>query len=227
MAGDWIKYDVTLPEKPEVWQIAALTGLSNDAVIGKLLRIWAWFDSHTEDGTCNALTVTQLDGLVTHDGFSDAMVEVGWLVIHKSKRVITVPSFDMHNGKTAKARALTNSRVKRFRNADGVSKSLPEKRREEKRKEEEKKTHEPALPKADRRDAGVRLEAAPAAPSASAVPIRTPAQRQSGLTHLSALLKHVKPPEDVPDEIRAELATKPPIPIPTEETTHAEVQAAG
>ena len=227
MAGDWIKYDVTLPEKPEVWQIGALTGLANDAVIGKLLRIWAWFDSHTEDGTCNALTVTQLDGLVTHEGFSEAMAEVGWLVSHKSKRVITVPGFDMHNGKTAKARALTNARVKRFRNGDGVSKALPEKRREEKRKEEEKKTPRPALPPAERRDGGARLEAAPPTPSAGEAPTRTPAQRTAGLTHLSAMLRPVHPPSEIPDEVRTQLATKAPIPIPTEDNDHAEAQAAG
>jgi hypothetical protein len=136
MAGDWIKYDVTLPEKPEVWRIAEKTGLDTDAVIGKLLRIWAWFDAHTEDGTCNDVSVTQLDGIARHPEFSTAMVDVGWMVIHRRGNRISIPKFDTHNGKSAKKRALTNARVKRFRNAghdtDSVAKSLPEKNREDK-----------------------------------------------------------------------------------------------
>lgn len=136
MAGDWIKYDVTLPDKPEVWKIAEKTGLDPDAVIGKLLRVWAWFDMHTEDGSCNGVSVSQIDAIARHPAFSTAMADVGWLLIHKRGNRISVPKFDVHNGKSAKKRALTNARVKRFRNAGGVkdcaSDSLPEKRREDK-----------------------------------------------------------------------------------------------
>jgi len=55
------------------------------------------------------------------------MREVGWLRGEEGSLVL--PNFDRHNGETAKKRALTKDRVKRFRNADGVT-------REEKRREE-------------------------------------------------------------------------------------------
>jgi hypothetical protein len=67
-----------------------------------------------------------IDGMVGSQGFAASMQKVGWLTDDG------VPNFDRHNGKPAKERALTQSRVKRLRNADGVTSALPEKRREEK-----------------------------------------------------------------------------------------------
>jgi hypothetical protein len=57
MAGFWIKFDTSTSDKPEVWAIAGQLGIDPDAVVGKLLRVWAWFDDQTETG--NAPTVTK------------------------------------------------------------------------------------------------------------------------------------------------------------------------
>lgn len=129
MAGDWMKVEVALPDKPEVWQIAEALNLDPDAVVGKLIRIWRWFDQQSRDGNAPSVTKKLLDRDVGVTGFMDAMEKAGWLEC--SGDSISVPNFDIHNSKSAKNRALTQKRVKRHRNDDSVTSALPEKRREE------------------------------------------------------------------------------------------------
>ena len=157
MAGDWIKFEISTSEKPEVWAMAQALGIDADAVVGKLLRVWAWFDQQTPDGNAASVTtsvtsalpsryqgvtsgVTKalLDRRVSVTGFCDAMISVGWMI--ESEGVVSLPNFDRHNGKTAKTRGLTAKRVashKAKSNAGSVTSSvtlaLP---REEKRREE-------------------------------------------------------------------------------------------
>jgi len=132
MAGDWIKFELSTLNKPEVIALADLLGTTRDDVVGKLIRIWAWFDQQTIDG--NAVCVTDsalqrfIDEHVGSQGFSEAMVKVRWLTASG------IPNFERHNGESAKKRALTNERVKRHRNGKNVTPALPEKRREEKKK---------------------------------------------------------------------------------------------
>lgn len=81
MAGDWIKFDVTTPDKPEVVRMAAVLGIDQDAVVGKLLRVWVWADQNSiiSNGGCNVVTVTAafLDRLTFCPGFTNAMRQVG------------------------------------------------------------------------------------------------------------------------------------------------------
>jgi hypothetical protein len=140
MSGDWLKFDVTLPEKPEVWQIAGLLGIDPDAVVGKLMKVWRWFDQHTEDGNARSVTYALVDSLVGVTGFAEAMALCGWL--EQDGSFLRIPNFDRNNGKTAKKRALTAKRVAECKsksnatgNALSVTTALP---REEKRREEEK-----------------------------------------------------------------------------------------
>jgi hypothetical protein len=132
VAGDWIKFELATSDKPEVLAMAELLGTSSDDVVGKLLRVWGWFDQQTQNG--NAVSVTGntlkrfIDRLVASQGFAACMEKVGWL------NDSGVPNFERHNGESAKKRALTNKRVKRMRNADVTPDALPEKRREEKKK---------------------------------------------------------------------------------------------
>ncbi|MEW6647827.1 MAG: DnaT-like ssDNA-binding domain-containing protein [Pseudomonadota bacterium] len=109
MAGDWIKFEIATPNKPEVWEIAGALEIDPDAVVGKLLRVWAWFDEHTENGNAPSVTKTLLDRQVGVAGFCDAMIAAGWM--KENNGAITLPNFERHNGKTAKNRALTAKRV--------------------------------------------------------------------------------------------------------------------
>lgn len=113
MAGDWIKFEVATPDKPEVWAIAADLKIDPDAVVGKLLRVWAWFDQHTENGNAMSVTKSLLDRLVGVTGFCNCVVAVGWLL--DDGKNLSIAKFDRHNGETAKTRGLTAKRVAKSR----------------------------------------------------------------------------------------------------------------
>ena len=145
MAGDWIKVQKDTPDKPEVLAIASRMNLDPDAVVGKLVRIWSWFDTHTVDGNALSVTYALLDRLAGVTGFAEQMAFVGWL--NQDGHVLSLPNFEYHNGETAKKRALGKNRQDKHRsndisnansNALSVTKALPEKRREEKSIKENK-----------------------------------------------------------------------------------------
>jgi len=139
MAGDWLKFEKATPDKPEVFAIAACLEMDPDAVVGKLIRVWSWFDTHTIDGNGRSVTAALLDRIAGVSGFVSAMAAVGWVVI--DNQGVRLPNFDRHTGETAKGRALTAKRVASHKergnakgNADSVTPPLP---REEKRREEQ------------------------------------------------------------------------------------------
>jgi len=138
MAGDWIKFELTTLDKPEVCQIAELADIDPDAVVGKLMRVWGWFDQQTENGNAPSVSKKLLDRLVGVIGFCEHMKSVAWMI--ELDGVISLPHFDRHNGKTAKNRLLTAKRVANHKaangksNASSVSGALP---KEEKRREDQ------------------------------------------------------------------------------------------
>ena len=139
MAGDWIKVQTCTPDKPEVHLIAERLGIDPDAVTGKLIRIWCWADQQTVDGNARSVTKTLLDRVSGVTGFSEMLLQVGWL--EESSSGFCFPNFDRHNGNSAKTRASVAKRVEKHRkapsepkqkcNAETVTSALPEKRREE------------------------------------------------------------------------------------------------
>lgn len=139
MAGDWIKIEHALPDKPEVVRMADDLGLEIDAVVGKLIRFWAWCDAQSVTGNALGVTKQFLDRLTHQPGFADALIKVDWLRARSGS--LEVPRFDRHNGQSAKARAESNRRVAEYRvkkrecngnvTENALQKPLPEKRREE------------------------------------------------------------------------------------------------
>lgn len=103
MAGDWMKVEKVTPDKPEIDAIASRLGIDPDAVFGKCFRIWRWFDDHTTDGWTSGVSKASVDRRAGHQGFADAMIEVGWLV--EGGDGLELPNFERHNGVTAKTRA--------------------------------------------------------------------------------------------------------------------------
>jgi hypothetical protein len=136
MAGDWIKIEMSTPDKPEVIAIAAALRIDQDAVTGKLLRIWIWADMNSVDGADMSISDAFIDRLTNKRGFAAAMRRAGWLT--GVDGMLSFPGFGRHNGVTAKARAETNRRVANHRERnknvtpDALQKPLPEKRREDK-----------------------------------------------------------------------------------------------
>lgn len=125
----WIKLENNLHDKPEVWQIAGALELDPDAVVGKLTRLWIWFDEQTEKGNAPSVTKALLDRQVGVTGFCDQVIAAGWLIEENGK--ISIPNFDRHNSETAKTRALTAKRAQKHRkkasrksNADSVTEPL-------------------------------------------------------------------------------------------------------
>ena len=119
MAGDWIKFEVATSDKPEVWAIAGTLGIDPDAVVGKLLRVWAWFDQHTTEGNAPSVTSALLDRCVGVTGFCKAVTQAGWMI--DDGVTLSLPNFDTHNGETAKKRCQTAKRVAKHKksNAQG------------------------------------------------------------------------------------------------------------
>jgi hypothetical protein len=116
VAGDWMMIDLELSDKPEVHQIAAILKIDPDEVVGKLLRVWSWFDKQTIDGHAPSVTHAVLDRLSARDGFAEAMAKAGWL--DRSDSGLRMPKFERWNGQSAKKRALANRRQAKKRNAD-------------------------------------------------------------------------------------------------------------
>ena len=141
MAGEWLKFECSLPEKPETLAITIAMGWDDpDLTVGKLMRLFRWFDQQTIDGNAPSVSAALLDRIIGVSGFVQAVADVGWIVIEGT--AIHLANFDRHNGATAKSRALTAKRVANHKsnasaNAEGnartVSDALP---REEKKREE-------------------------------------------------------------------------------------------
>lgn len=142
MAGDWMKIELELPDKPEVHAIASMLNIDPDCVVGKLIRVWQWFDKHTTDGNAYGVTYSLPDRISGVTGFGEAMSFVGWL--EQNDKTLSMPKFDRHTSASAKARALTAKRVDKNRsksnadsNADTVTESVTSPlAREEKRRED-------------------------------------------------------------------------------------------
>jgi len=135
MAGDWMKVELELPDKPEVHALAGILCIDPDLVVGKLLRVWQWFDKHTVDGNAFGVTYLMIDRITSVAGFGEAMMFVGWL--EQNDKVLTMPKFDRHTSASAKQRALTAKRVAKKRNANSNDESVTlALAREEKRRED-------------------------------------------------------------------------------------------
>jgi hypothetical protein len=129
MAGDWMKVELELPDKPEVHFIASALTLDPAAVVGHLIKVWAWFNKHTQDGHAQGVTHALLDRITGVTGMGETMMSAGWLEQHDN--MLCMPKFDRHTSESAKKRALASNRQSRKRHAESVTKALPEKRREE------------------------------------------------------------------------------------------------
>ena len=115
--ADYILIRQEMPDKREVDQIATQLGIDFDSVIGKLVRFWLWAQRQRID--CNTLDVTPafLDRLTNCQGFTVALVDVGWLTNRNGR--LYAPDFDRYNGQTAIRKALTKDRVKDWRAKNG------------------------------------------------------------------------------------------------------------
>jgi hypothetical protein len=156
MSADWLAIEIDLPDHPKVRSIARTLGVSNYAVVGMLVRIWGWFDRESSDGFVTQCVTHDIDDLTRCDGFANALLAVGWLVIDPA-RGLGVPAFESHHGNSAKKRLQTAARVNRFRerkrsnasnaitetksNADVTQEVTPTEQNSTYKKKDQKKEH--------------------------------------------------------------------------------------
>jgi hypothetical protein len=151
LSVEWIKMRVGLQHgDPHVVRIlSAVNADTNQAdgpqsvrtvsdkfrVIGALHAVWCLFDQYSDDGNLT-YTPAEMDGLLGWNGFSKALIEVGWIEF-EAPNTLKMHSFDTHNGTSAKRRASENLRKQNARKMSALdadtmqTKSGPEKKRKE------------------------------------------------------------------------------------------------
>ena len=113
MAEHWIKFEPKTFDKPKVLAMKRQLKMDAFGVVGRLLKVWGWADTHSIDGKEVPLTRDDIDELADKRGFAAAMESVGWLSGNDGS--LTFPDFWKHNGSTSKGRAVTATRVERHR----------------------------------------------------------------------------------------------------------------
>ncbi len=142
MADFWIKVEKSTPDKPEVFEMAEILGIEPDAVMGKLIRAWAWIDSNSANGHIKSVTNVLIDRVTMSQGFAEAMKTVGWLDENR------IPNFDRHLGESSKKRAKDAERKRKSRTSSdkchkkSVTESGLDKSRADKIREDNKKNKE-------------------------------------------------------------------------------------
>lgn len=133
MAVDWIKMRVDLLTHPKVVRIMSACKADKFRVIGGLHAVWSVFDAHSEDGCLDGYSAETMDSIIGWDGFSSAMMSVGWLA--QNGETLVAPNFEEHNGRTAKRRAMETQRKKAERKLSALD-ADEMRTREEKRRED-------------------------------------------------------------------------------------------
>jgi len=123
MSGDWIKIEITTPDKPEVVAMATHLRIDQDAVVGKLLRLWGWANLNSENGEALPITEAFVDRLTNQRRFASALRLVGWLT--GTDGALCFVNFDRHNGSSAKARAMENRKKASQRQRDKTGTNVP------------------------------------------------------------------------------------------------------
>lgn len=136
MAGDWLKFEKATMDKPEVFEMAGILGIDPDAVVGKLLRVWSWFDEQSRDGHASVTVRALLERRAGVPDFVSAMIAVGWLAESNGRFIL--PNYDRHNGSSAKSRALATVRKQKSRNCHAPSVTKTEQTRDHRIEEREK-----------------------------------------------------------------------------------------
>lgn len=126
MAGDWIKWEHGLIDKPEVIRMSATLSLGREIVVCRLMKFWEWCDANIPDNAIQESgsafvslsprdgdNVAFIDALVGTPKFADSLAAVDWIRFRDGR--IELPNFGRHNGETAKTRARNAKNQKKKR----------------------------------------------------------------------------------------------------------------
>lgn len=104
MAGEWIAYDLGLPEKPEVQELIDTTGQPVEVIVFRLLRLWGWAGMNTTDGRARMTVPRLVRTCGADEGFWRAVQAVGWLEIDETDATVAIPGWDRRFSQAAKSR---------------------------------------------------------------------------------------------------------------------------
>ncbi|MEM1212970.1 MAG: hypothetical protein AAGI68_11820 [Planctomycetota bacterium] len=125
MSEPWIKMRIDLADDPAVIGIASALGLDTFAVVGRLHKVWGWFDKQSSDGHAWGVTFVWLDAYVSCPGFGEQLQRAGWVtqVSREGRDGLKMEGFEKHNGDSAKKRAQSARRkaVERERRKKGAA----------------------------------------------------------------------------------------------------------
>jgi hypothetical protein len=113
MRRPWIKIEICTPDKPEICSLATQLKMDDDAVVGKLVRLWSWAELNRINPNDLGVTKEFIDKLVGRKGFAQALEKTGWLIETEEK--LSFRNFKRHNSPVAQNKALTAKRVARHR----------------------------------------------------------------------------------------------------------------
>jgi len=119
MAGEWIAYDLALPDKPEVQELIDLTDLPVQDVVYNLLRLWGWASMHCADGTARMTLARLVRTCGADQEFWRAVASVGWLEIDETAATVAVPGWDRRFSQAAKSRIQARDREKAYDERSG------------------------------------------------------------------------------------------------------------
>jgi hypothetical protein len=154
MSG-WIKVEKDLANDPRVLRMSSrlshadvtLGSRSRLVVVGALVTLWWYADTHIGDDDVLGIGADEIDELVGLKGFC-ALMPPDWLQVLDAEHVKLI-DYTGHNGSEAKNRALAQKRQQRHRekptstsrsrHADVTQSALPDKTRQDNTKTEEKK----------------------------------------------------------------------------------------
>jgi len=104
MAGEWIAYDIGLPDKPEVQELIDTTGRPVEVIVFSLLRLWGWAAMNTANGRAR-MTIPRLVRTCGQDqAFWYHVAAVGWLEIDETDATVAIPGWDRRFSQAAKSR---------------------------------------------------------------------------------------------------------------------------
>ena len=104
MAGEWIAYDIGLPDKPEVQELIDTTERPVEEIVFSLLRLWGWAAMNTANGRAR-MTVPRLVRTCGQDqAFWYHVAAVGWLEIDETDATVAIPGWDRRFSQAAKSR---------------------------------------------------------------------------------------------------------------------------
>jgi hypothetical protein len=104
VAGEWIAYDIGLPDKPEVQELIDTTGRPVEEIVFSLLRLWGWAAMNTANGRAR-MTIPRLVRTCGQDqAFWHHVAAVGWLEIDETDATVAIPGWDRRFSQAAKSR---------------------------------------------------------------------------------------------------------------------------